>query len=621
MPSTYKQKRTRLIDTIPEFDDTVSVPQEWTWLMTPYIYALDLPSSVVVSGNLYVDTEAGNSQIIYAKSLLGTVGTLSLAKGTENTKETLNLLRSTPGIILLLGDPGVGKTTWVQHFFNLPDVCSTNEHFYFDGRETYSALVDLAPVDYLKAKIREGIIKTTQKACRRLNLSHEINNIGEPYKIAHTLEVESIVHSAVIECMNKGIQIWLILDNFDRLERVLQNQVIDYSKNAYTQLGLRSIVPVRPYTLQGRILHDLRCVTLSPPSLEMLLRKRADYAIESQTASEIVNQFERGLSVNLSWTQGVIDTRDKLLTLYKNVGSALAESTVFTKCLSSIHAHDLHYILHELRELCTSGYFCRIMIERLSGQKRSESELISAYMRGHYYHHRAKYHSGENIVNLFDTGPDTKHRFLAIRILQLVDRYDRGDSDGIPAQVLVDKLTTLGFTSEYIISTIEYLMKHRLLIEISRFADWDSGDFKLNLSDRIKLSLTGRYYLDCLLKNTRYIECMTHVTRLLPSIIDNMAKRTRTAEDSFKNISFLLKDVGGVILQDLKDMKPGVKVKFLQELDHQQGFFYSATTECLRRVEKLNSEGKLSDDIVGSFNELSQIAQNIIDIKTRMSQS
>jgi hypothetical protein len=622
MPLPHGHKRIRLIDTISETEDSIPVPQEWEWLMTPFILALDMPSSAVVSENLYVDVKGGNAQIIYPKDLVHIAGTLD---EDEKAKTTLDFLMPLSGTIVILGDPGVGKTTWIQHFFKLPEISDANEAFYLDGRDVCSPLVDLPPDEYLKAKIREGMIKTAQKVCRRLGLPHKINNISEPAAVAHSIGIESIVNSAAQECMKNGVQLWLILDNFDRRERKLQDEAINFARNALVHWGIRSIVPIRPYTMEGRRLDDLQCVTLQPPSLNALLHKRADYAINSPAASQIINQLERG-TVNLSWTQGNIDSKDKLLALYKNVGTALSESTEFIQFLSAVHAHDLHYILYELKDLCNSGYFCAVMIEQLSHLSRnahthiSRHELIRAYMRGHYYHHRAEHQSGKSIVNLFDAGADTKHRFLAIRILQLADRYGHGVLDSVPVKVLTDKLVSFGFITEYISSEIEHLVRCRLLIETTRFADWDTADFKLNQSDKVKLTFTGKYYIENLLKNTRYIESMAHVTRLPPSTIAEMPTRTRTTEDSFKNIYFLLKDVGETILQNLEDMrKSHVLSDFLREINHQPGFFYLAVDECLRRVEDIHNENRLSIDVVNNFKELSQMAHNIINIKDKIS--
>lgn len=610
-------KRMRLIDLIPEQSDRVPVPADWNWLMQPFVFAFHLPAEVAAS-ETYVEVESGAPSLDYLSTRIE--ATLSLGVTAESLRHNFRVLSLYPGRpILLVGEPGVGKTTWLLHFFSQAAVERRSYYVRVDGSSIYPALGGVTPVDYLQFRIRQGIWERMKATADSLGIEVPAHSVTPHLENMFVLE-SALKETAEILAQNKKT-CWVLIDNFDRRPRELQQLAIEFGKNLCAALGVHVIVALRPYTLgHDHIMDDLPCITVPSPSLGDLVKSRINYVLDSSNCRELKKQFAKGVSANLRWTNGTIKSEEDLGNLWRTVGNTLAELHDLQRLLFVIHLGDLHAITEDLRGLMFSGFFCNEMMRRLAGDSRNVHEFLTAYFRGAYRHHRHSKQSGEYVVNLYEApGADDRHRFLLIRFLQVVRKLGAGnaiptygDARGV--------LESFGYESHRIDAAASLLIRCRLVLEVKRLLDWHNPVLELANSDQITVSESGVYYLDKLTRNPRYIQAMADVTFLPSEVVETMKTDERSVDDAYCNAFLLMSNVEkSLSAENSRLIKTGVFGHFLSMLDIGEGFFYSGVWECHKQFKALVNQRKASPNILEKWERLLRRAEEIRSLRLEYS--
>lgn len=582
--------RRRLIDTIQ--DDKVPVPNEWTWLMDPFIKAFHLTPDVAASSDCYVDVELTSPSLLYLSMTIR--ATLRLGTKSEDIKYNLDTMRANRPI-LIVGEPGVGKTTWILHFFCQELVERSHYSYYYDASCMLSSLVGGDEVDYMQHSLRRGLIEVMRRNCHANGLTAPVFEV-DSHASGH-YEIEDAIRDTAGLLRENGLHGWVVLDNLDRRPRKYQEYAIECAKHLSKNVGLNVLLAARPYTLQHTWANgdDLICVTVPPPSLYEIIRRRIEYVRNEPVCRRVCQDLMRQKGASLSWTHGLVHDEATLAELWDRVAIALEELDELKQLLFHVHLADLHEITRELRELLSSGYFCTEMMRRLAGESRSSHEFLTAYFRGDYYHHRQSRHSGEWIVNLFDTpGSDSLHRLLAVRFLQVLRGYCRGRLS-VSFGELRDKLESFGYSYSAIRSTGSFLVQRRLILEIGSMLDWHDPYLVIGDSEELVLSQSGQYYLDTLISNHRYIQAMSDVTHLNDDIVSKMRQVLRTADDHFYNSYHLLNEVGDAVEKELRRLEKSQSLNaFFEAIETGDDFFYRAVSSCNRRAQELLEGEKVS---------------------------
>jgi hypothetical protein len=605
-----EMSRERLIDRISPETDRIMVEEDWTWLMSPFIDVLEMSSEAAADAGCYTEVESH----VPRQDVID-VPSLKLSNNSQDQRFNIVTLDTAGKAVLLEGEPGCGKTTWILRFFSHRKATQKDIYFFrLDGLKVRSALNSELPETYIPYQLCEGIIDEMKATAKTNSIATPIDDV-DPVE-ANPRRLERAIEETASILAKHNIFGWVILDNFDQQPNHLQRLAVDYARSLHGK-GLKVLVALRPYS--DRVIaahHEFRRVTVPAPELSLILEQRVRVALMTSSAKQLLAKLAN-TPAELSWTQGVVNNAASLRRVWDLAARMLKDLTGFRTFLWQIHCGDLHHILHDLSEMLRSGFFANEAKRRLSGDdKRNQHEFLTAYYSGDYRHHRFAPRSGENIVNLYQAPQsDRKHELLNMRFMQFLRKCCIGQRS-VSFDTLRGQLVSFGYEDFHISNTARFLLQQRLVLEVRRQLDWTSEEIAFNDDDGFTISSAGLYYLDTLTLEIRYIVAMSHVTFMDPTSIDVMHISERSVEDHFTNAWVLMHHVGGVLHDELERLRDEGKLStFLEAIELGSGFFYPGVESCYSRARALNLRGYISRDHVERWAKLMEIAENIRDLK------
>ncbi len=499
----------RLIDIIPEAEDTCPVDEGWRQVIEPFLLSLSLPPDVVAQ-EAYCELEAAVSKRRYPGLTLSAV--LRLETKPEAQQHNLRELRgrrtagdSTDAAlrpVLLIGDQGIGKTTWMLRFFSQEFRASSSYFYRLDGQAIAARSAGQSAQDFIKQSIREGLYESATRMHRRRGMETRGSQI--PLKSVRSLserEFADVLESVAADMAQQGVQGWIVLDNLDCLGADIQRFAIEYASSLATP-DLTVTVAARPNSVGATALTDPVCVTVAPPLITEVLRLRAEVVRSMDAAKDIWRRFEHGEDLNLSWAPEA-GRNEFLESLYQVVAESWGEFPSLYDMLCRIHCGDLRAVLDDVADLLRSGHYCSQIERRLAGQPWNEDEMVMACFRGAYRHHRQTEDSGGSFINLFDAEcAQPLGRFLNACILQTMRSLTQ--ERGITFDRLASELEMLGYHTAGVRLSVTRLMQRRLLRTVGRF-NGQNDEIQSESEDQLALSPSGDHYLDKLAGDDRYV--------------------------------------------------------------------------------------------------------------------
>ena len=407
--------------------------------------------------------------------------------------------------IIILGDVGVGKTTFVRHFIRVDatDILERAIVLYVDFgkepalaedlqafvlrrceaqlRETYGIDVDRA--EFVRGVYHGQLIRFSKGIYAELRKVDEgAYAVKELEFLEARLRDRSAHLRACLEHISSGQkqQVVIFLDNVDQRPFEFQDQVFLIGHSLAETWPATVFISLRPGTFfhsraKGSLsAYQPRVFTVAPPRIDLVIKKRMRFAKQQLKDTGRLGSFPEALaltSATLETYVGVIldsfERNDRLVSFIDNLsGGNVRTALDFINAFVGSGHVDAYKILSITKD--TGSYTIPV------------HEFLRAVMFGDHEHYDP---AASPVANLFDiTQPDGREHFLLAILLSYIERVGSiGGSEGyVEIQKVYDFAQGLGFSPPQVRSALRRAEEKRLLDSSPRFSDSQAqGQFRI----------------------------------------------------------------------------------------------------------------------------------------------
>ncbi len=439
----------------------------------------------------------------------------------------------TCSLLLLIGNVGSGKTTFVRYFkrmylekehpdisnrcewafinMNLAPVNSTDIYNWIMGSIINTIKNNHVDIDFDDISIIKQIHKLHIDAFRKgigqllVQDSPEYNKeLFSILKELNSNKLESLLGIISYIKSRVGKSPIIVLDNCDKRNREEQLLMFEVAQWLREQFKSIVILPMRDSTYDlyknenplDTVVKDL-VFRIDAPDLLKVLQSRIEYILRSQNNSQSSYYTENGMKIIVGKGELVDYSRCILLAIRKNRWA----KNVFYQLTNK----NIRFGIQLFEDLCKSGHVSTNDIFKLR-TVGDTYELPNYLLMNALLRKNRKYFDGEksNFSNLFyahpaDTFPDP---FVRVDILRWLDskRHKKGPN-GIPGYFkisdIVKYMQLLGHEESVITREAEYLIQRQLILS-------EATPQRFSLEDLIRISPAGSLHIR-LLKNVSYL--------------------------------------------------------------------------------------------------------------------
>lgn len=521
----------RIIDKYTEDDDKEEPLYDWKIFATPFAEAIKIDAKEDLS-TLYVR----HSVDMASKNEVSTEkfrDIKTLPNDIIDVRSALTLHRSQP--VVLVGEAGVGKTSWLKYFSEIVLIKERSISFHYDQKVDFNIPIKLegTPEDnflrlfwyLLIDKIKSELNKRGLTGTKISSIISE--NIVE-YSKPELLTLYKIIESEIkILYEQSGITLFVLIDNIDQFDTSLQKEAFGLSVWLSSIKGIISFVALRPDTMNDKLfsksVHNPLIYYISPPKLEQLLESRLEYLWSADGAnwlSEARSILEdESITINLSYTGMLNKNERNLKSFHTNIKRLLCSGRLLENTLYSLHNGNIREVSQILSSIILTKYFSKEFregtLEEPTPKLKYKEQLITAYLRGIYTHYRGgtTEYPVANISLLADLPDDNTNAILGIRVLQILFIRKAGEKFGVLYSDLFGILKSVAYTEKDIKKILVMLFRRNFITETVRQANIETVD-DVKKSDRFRLKPSGEFVLTTLLQKYafRYCEAIADIS-------------------------------------------------------------------------------------------------------------
>ena len=429
--------------------------------------------------------------------------------------------------ILLIGDIGVGKTTFIKHLYQVrnPEVFANAMVFYIDfghkpvleqdlrsfiEAEIVSQLRDIYHIDIEERSFVRGVLHGD---IQRFDKSiwgdiRETNPTEFAQKqIEHIAEKVRDRESYVAKCLNhieRGHrkQLVLFLDNVDQRSYDFQNQAFVVAESMADSWPVAVFVSIRPETfyrsrISGAIgAYHPRAFTIAPPRVDEVITKRLTYGLKLLESDRLLVPG------------GVRVESGKLADYIRILIHSFTTNLYLMQFLDNMVGGNIRLALTFVRQFIGSGHVDTAKILGIYEDQGSYLVPLHEFIRAVAYGDH-EYYSPDmsEIINLFDIStPDGREHFLSPVLLAQLDHWSQHSTSRGFVQVsdIYAYAQGIGFGPHQIDRVIRRLLS-RNLIELPTKT---RGDDKPVPASHYRITTVGSYYVRRLIRQFTYVDAM-----------------------------------------------------------------------------------------------------------------
>ena len=454
--------------------------------------------------------------------------------------------------VILIGDVGVGKTSFLKHLIyrGAKKVFDSALYVYVNLgvkgtlntdikqvvlREVERQLLERYQIDIREATFLKGTYAADIERFRRGAFGDVFTSNPEAATLAQAQMLHGFASNQPehvrrsIEHLSKGRhhQVIFILDNADQRKDEVQQEAFLIAQELAKDWSCHVFISLRPDTFyRSRTAGVLaayphRVFTVSPPRIDEFLEKRLTYALDMAEGRMPVERLF-GLKLNIGSIAAVI--RALLQSLERNDD--------LQELLANITGGNVRELLQFITTFFGSPNVNAEKIVEIAIRERSYRiplhEFSKAALLGDYSH----YHAESSLaMNVFDVrSPDPREHFLVLLILAFLDfEGDHRDLSGFSRQeVVLTEMMGQGFTATQIEDAIRRCIEKRLVEtphrEIVTVAPGQDRREKYRMTAR------GAYHCRRWVPTFAYIDAMSFDT---PILDEGIRERALEALESF----------------------------------------------------------------------------------------
>ncbi|HEY5977600.1 MAG TPA: hypothetical protein VIT85_07060 [Solirubrobacterales bacterium] len=431
--------------------------------------------------------------------------------------------------LILLGDVGVGKTIFIQHFTkidakeimdksvvlyinfgNEPALADDlNQHvmerFIDQLREDYG--IDIEADSFVRqvykhdlSSFARGVHSKLSKSDPKLFTAKEVELLDRKVRQRD----RHLQHSFRYLAKTKRRQVVVFLDNIDQRDFGFQEQVFLIGQSlaetwpATVFLSLRPDTFHRSRTSGSLTAYQPRVFTIAPPEVGGVIRKRLSFCRSVVTNSE---QREKVIP-------DALEERAEFLAEYLSIVYRSFDRSELVEFVENVGGGNIRTALEFVNTFVGSGHVDTKKILRIVEETGSYfvpfHEFVRAIIFGDYEYYEP---AASPIANLFDIStPDRREHFLTPLILAFVERKgDVGQHAGyVGMESIMGAAQSMGFMPNQVEFAVRRAVRGRMLQRSSRIGDDAVARFRITTVGAYAYKkLLGRFvYLDAAVVDT-----------------------------------------------------------------------------------------------------------------------
>ncbi len=451
--------------------------------------------------------------------------------------------------IVLLGDVGVGKTSFINNFINVEahDIVANAMVSYIDlgvrptivtdlrnyvADEISRQLLEVHKIDLMDTNFVNGVYYGEIQRFER-GIHSELKKVDEQAYFKKKIEfleskvsnVETHLRSS-LEHISKGRkkQIIIFLDNIDQRPYEFQQEVFLIAQSIAETWPATVYVSIRPDTFyRSKVAGSLsayhpKAFTISPPRVDKVLFKRFKYSL---------HLLESGKLTGLQQIQAQLTVLKQYISI---IQYSFENNSELMECIDNLCGGNVRVALDFIHAFVGSGHVNTNKILSKYQETRSYLIPLHEFLRAIIYGDHEHFDpDASSIVNVFDiSSVDGREHFLLLIILAQLDRWSEtvGNEGYIAEASLIEFCQSLGFQS----SQIEFALRRALakkLVEIHTKVT-EAED---KTSQFWRLTSVGGYYHRKLVTRFEYVDAMIVDTPIADQAIKGKISDVSRIED------------------------------------------------------------------------------------------
>ncbi len=460
--------------------------------------------------------------------------------------------------VLLIGDVGVGKTTFIRNLINVEasQIFDNAITFYLDLGSKANLSFDIrsfiideiafqlneqykidvedrnfvrgiyhSEIEKFKKSIYGDLINTNPILFKEKEIGFLEAKINDKENhLKHTLQHISKAHKK---------QIIIFLDNCDQRSYETQQAIFLISQEIAEHWPSTVFVSLRPETFHHSVRmgalsgYNPKAFTVSPPRIDKVIFKRLQFAIKLANGEIPISSLPENIKIKLS----------SLASLLVVFVYSLENNIEIGECIDNIAGGNVRLALDIVIEFFGSGHIDTEKIKNIYDMTRKYLIPIHEFLRAVIFGDNIYFDPGKSIItNLFDiTRHDRKEHFILPLIISMLESSGRSGLDGgfVETIKIYERMQGLGFTPEQIDNAIIKGCNKKLIETSGRKLP------KLNQSmpHSLRATTVGVYHVTKLTNYFTYYDAvlvdtpiLDEDTRLLLRDVGNIEARLTRAE-------------------------------------------------------------------------------------------
>lgn len=532
------------------FDDIITAPEiEEKFLKDAYCQSGALSQYALVSKELlrtryttFFENQAGVS----ALPATGKKGT-----NPQITQDVLAAsLSKRP--ILLVGDVGVGKTTFIRNLVknDAKEEFSRALFFFLDYGVNPAVSGDLK--SYTSAEIirqlrenenadifernfvrgvyhhrlmdfAKGIYGDLKESAPEVFKLKELEFLGELIKN----EEEHVRHSLEHIFRGQKRQIVIFLDNVDQRPPAFQEEVFLIATSMAGSWPVTAFVSLRPETFalsraRGAIAaYQPRVFTIEPPRIDLVIKKRLEFAL-----GQLVNAGKIGGLVDITLSSKNLENYLRMLI------RAFDTQTEIIEFIDNMCAGNVRAALEYVASFVGSGHVDSAKILGVIENRGAYVLPLHEFMRAVIYKDAEHYDPSDSPVpNLYDIGSSTsKEHFAMLLLLDYVERAGQvgGRHGFVERHLVLEFMQSAGFAVEQVLPHIRRAFDKGLLSSPEGLKDEGA--------DRLRITSAGAYSTKKLCAIFSYLDAVIVDTPIVDPVARNAIHDVRMIDERLTRV-------------------------------------------------------------------------------------
>lgn len=473
--------------------------------------------------------------VLFEKATGGPTMKSAIGKRGVDPELLANSLSQRP--ILLVGDVGVGKTSFVSYLIQIEarETLSNAIVLYIDLGSKPAILRDLRtfiPDEISRQLHDEYSVDIEQRdfvrAAYHSELSRWEKGIYSAIKDSDPQEytrrqVEFLqrkmqdTDNHIKTCLehlvrSKRKQVVVFLDNIDQRPYDFQQETFLIGNSIAQNWPAVVFISIRPETYyKSRTIGTLsayhpKAFTISPPRLDLVIQKRLKYALFI---------LDKG---GLRSLPGVGVHSGSLRNYVKILLDSFHHNKELIEFCDNMCGGNIRLALGFIKTFIGSGHVDTQKILSLYQEQGHYQVPLHEFCRAVIYGDHEYFEPGQSVImNVFDIStPDTKEHFLVPIILAQLERLGQTSTDGfVRTEAIFDVMQKLGFLPAQINLAIANCLSKKIIEHPARSIDEKTATMSDIESDHLRITSPGAYYIRHLVRRFVYVDAMVEDTPIV----------------------------------------------------------------------------------------------------------